>query len=217
MGIIRADLHDLDRLDIEGQGFPLPPFPRRRILNRAEQASLLSAVELSALLLDAAPVAPIIQQVIDVAEDRPTLVVEKPSAVPVNNREFTIAVGINPEIFAIVGVTGTVGIYASTTGEVGLFSSLGGGDWVFNFGLSVGGVVTEIFGPPSDLAGVSVGMGCDVQFGLGIGGLALFSGTRPSRFLGISVSIALGPSAIPFDFTFQATDTRILPVLRLGS
>lgn len=225
MPIIRADLRDLDRLDIQGRGSPVPPFPPRRILNNAEKAALKAAVDLWAVFrFDEAPIAPLIKQVIEVSESRPTIVVKKPNTVQVNDGAFTLALGFNPEAFVVGGVTGTVGIYGSTTGELGVFGSIGPGFWFPNVGASTALTLTGIFGPPSDLSGLAWGLGCDVVLGPTWGGLLLFGPTggpwRPSspigRFLGVTVSVST-PGASRFDLTYQLTYTATRPIVRPGS
>jgi len=111
-------------------------------------------------------------------------------------RDITLAVGGAAQAVAVMGVTVAGGLYGSTTPELGLFGSVGGGWWT-NLAASAGVMVAVILGPPSDFAGVSWGIGCDVGFMTGsIGGLLLFSAAGPPfRFLGVEVSLMAGPTA----------------------
>ena len=164
--------------------------------------------------------ASLLKEPISVSETKPTIAVTMPSTVPVgltpkpSVTDITLAVGLNVDVFAVIGVVGSAGLYGSTTPELGVFASVGGGWWT-NVGVGAGPVIELIFGTPSDLSGVSWGIGCDVRFMTGaIGGLLLFS-PPPFRFLGIAVSLAVGPTAIPaFDVTVQVTNTFTKPLLK---
>jgi hypothetical protein len=74
-------------------------------------------------------------------------------------------------------------------------------------------VYTFIFGPPSDFAGVSWGVGCDIGVGIvGVGAMLLFT-LPPIRCLGYAVSLSVGPTSLPFDVTVQMGITSTKPVL----
>jgi hypothetical protein len=221
---IRADLRGLDGLDLRHRNAPspLPQLPPRRILNNAEKAALKAAVDLGALFLDEAPVTPVIRKVIEISESRPSIVVKKPTTVPVNDTEVTVAVGFNPEVFIVGGVTGAVGVYGSSTREFGVFLSGGPGIWFPNVGVSLGMQLVVIFGPPSNLSGLCLGLGCHVVYGGTWGGILLFApASQPPafplpRFLGFSVSLST-PSRSPFDLTYQVTYTGTRPLVTVGS
>jgi hypothetical protein len=215
---IKADLRDLDKLDIQAQGRPLTPIPPRRSLGAAEKAALKAAVSAGGVLTAQAN---LLKEPISVSETKPTISVLMPSKMMVGlakklpSFDLTLAVGLGVDAFAVVGVTGSAGLYGSTTPELGVFASAGLG-WWSNVSVSVGPVITLIFGPPSDLAGVSWGVGCDVKFMVtgSIGGLLLFA-MSPFRFLGIAVQLAAGVTAIPaFDITIQVSDTWTKPILK---
>ncbi len=217
MKSVKADLRDLDKLDIQKQGKALTPIPARKVLTAAEKTALKGAVSVGGLFSNSVK---LLNEPIGVSDTKPSLSITMPSKVPVGLAakplvsDVTLAVGMSASAFAVLGVTGSFGLYGSSTPELGLFSSIGGGWWT-NVGVSVGPQITLIFGPPSDLAGVSWGIGCDCKFMAGsIGGLLLFS-PPPFKFLGISVSLSVGPSAIPaFDVTMQVSATNILPIAK---
>jgi hypothetical protein len=217
MKTVKADLRDIDKLDIQRQGSALTPIPARRTLGPVEKSALQGAVSVAGLFN---PQANLLNEPIGVSVAKPTLSIILPSTVPVGLAskpgvtDVTLAVGLGVSAFAVIGVTGSAGLYGSTTPELGVFASVGGGWWT-NVGAAVGPVVTLIFGTPSDLSGVSWGVGCDAKFMVGsIGGLLLFS-PPPFRFLGIAVSLSVGPSAIPaFDVTVQVSNTFTKPLLK---
>lgn len=217
MQTVKADLRDIDKLDIQRQGSTLAPIPPRRTLNTAEKTALKGAIQVGSLFVAQTGV---LREPIAVSESRPSISVTMPSRVPVGMTpkasvtDITLAVGLGVAAFAVIGVTGSAGLYGSTTPELGVFASIGGGWWT-NVGAGLGPVVTLIFGTPADLGGVSWGIGCDAKFMAGsIGGLLLFS-PPPFRFLGIAVSLSVGPSAIPaFDVTVQVSNTFTKPLLK---
>jgi hypothetical protein len=217
MKSVKADLRDIDKLNIQAQGSALVPIPARRTLNTADKTALKGAITVGSIF---SPQAGLLNEPIGVSETKPTISVTMPSTVPVgltpksSVTDITLAVGLSVSAFAVIGVTGSAGLYGSTTPELGVFASVGGGWWT-NVGAGVGPVVTLIFGTPSDLSGVSWGIGCDAKFMAGsIGGLLLFS-PPPFRFLGIAVSLSVGPSAIPaFDVTVQVSNTFTKPLLK---
>lgn len=218
MNTVKADLRQIDRLDIQKQGSALSPpgVPPRRVLSDVEKGALKAALNLGKIV---SPQTGLLLEPIGVAESRPSITITPLSSVPVGmtpraGTDVTLAVGLSVSAFAVIGVTGQAGLYGSTTPELGVFASVGGGWWT-NVGAGVGPTITMIFGPPSDLAGVSWGIGADAAFMAGsIGALLLFS-LPPFRFLGIAVSLAVGPSAIPaFDVTVQVSNTFTKPLLK---
>jgi hypothetical protein len=216
MNYVRADLRQLDLLDIPKQSSPLVGTPQRRMLTASEKKALKSTLALSKKFN---PQLGLLEEPISVAEKPPSLVVIPPAKVPVGMagsgaKVITLGVGLQVSAMAVVGVSAQGGIYGATTHELGAYFSIGGGWWT-NIGANVGPVITFIFGPPSDMAGVAIGIGADVKFMAGaIGGLLLFS-MPPIRFLGFAISLAVGPSAIPaFDVTIQVNNTWTKPILK---
>jgi hypothetical protein len=221
MDRIRFDLRELNRINVEQMGRRLDSVPLGRRLPTSEQSVIRSAVAGARSL---SPAGGCFDEPFRVAERRPRVDVIPPASLPEPGRvrrvvtmspvrDVTLAVGGTIQAMAVVGVTAAAGIYGSTTSEVGLFGSVGGGWWT-NVGAGAGIVVTVILGPPSDFAGVSWGVGCDARFMAGsIGGLLLFS-PPPFRFLGVSVSLTVGPSAIPaFDVTVQVSTTGLVRLI----
>jgi hypothetical protein len=216
MDRVRADLRQLDALNIKQQAIPLVGTPRRRVVSSTERGLLKQATSLAAEL---DPGTGFVREPIKIATHAPAITVLPPSKVPIGmaargKTDFTLATGLNVDAFAVIGPVLQAGIYGSTTPELGVFLSVGGGWWT-NVGVAIGPVITAIFGPPSDLAGVAFGIGCDVRFMVGsIGGLILFS-APPFRFLGFAIGLAVGPTAIPsFDVTVQVTNTFTRPLLK---
>ena len=216
MNYFRADLRQLDLLDIPKQSTPLAGTPQRRNLKASEKKALKSALALSKRF---DPQFGMLEEPIGVSESPPPITVLPPAKVPVGmtsgpSKDLTMAAGIQASALAVVGVTAQGGIYGCTNKELGVYFSVGGGWWT-NIGANAGPVVTIIFGPPKDMTGVALGIGADVKFMAGaIGGLLLFS-PPPIRFLGFAVSLAVGPSAIPaFDVTIQVSNTWTKPILK---
>jgi hypothetical protein len=216
MDRIRADLRQLDKLNIAQQSVPLVGSPRRSVASVGQRPVLRAAVDIAA---DINAQAGYLKEPFKIAQHPPSTTIFPPTTVPVgltasSGSAFTLGCGLNVDVFAVVGAVLQGGIYGSTTPELGVFLSVGGGWWT-NVGVGVGPVITFIFGPPSDLAGVAFGIGCDVGFMAGsVGGLILFS-PPPFRFLGFAVGVAFGPTSIPaFDVTVQVTDTFTRPLLK---
>lgn len=216
MDHLRADLRQLDSLNIAQQALPLIGSPRRRVVTSIEREVMKQSLAFAAHVT---PTTGFLREPIKISERRPKMTILPPVTVPVGmtpgaRSDFTLATGLNVDAFAVVGPVLQAGIYGSTTPELGVFLSVGGGWWT-NVGITVGPVITVIFGPPSDLKGVAFGIGCDVAFMAGsIGGLILFS-PPPFKFLGFAIGLAVGPTAIPsFDVTVQVTDTFTRPLLK---
>ena len=216
MNRIRADLRQLDKLNIAKQSVRLVGSPQRRQTSVLQQQALSTAVDFAT---DLNPHAGYLKEPFTIAAHPPAMTILPPTTIPVgstpsSSSDFTLGCGLNLDLFAVIGPVIQGGIYGSTTPELGVFLSLGGGWWT-NVGVGIGPVLTFIFGPPSDLKDVAFGIGCDARFMVGsIGGLILFS-PPPFRFLGFAVGLAIGPTAIPaFDVTVQVTDTITRPLLK---
>ncbi len=129
---------------------------------------------------------------------------------------MTIGLGGSTSAFAVIGVTAGAGLYGSTTPELGWYTSGGAGFWT-NAGVSSGLALTYVFGPPSAFSGLSIGVGVDADLpglGVGIGILLLFGASGPPfQFLGYSFGVSAGLSALPIDFTIQASDTYTRKIL----
>ena len=216
MDRLRADLRQLDQLDLQKQCVRIPGgSPPQREVTGIERDVLKSALDFGARF---DPRIGLYQEPVKMAERPPLATVLMPQTVPVGMvpgrpSVFTLAIGLNAELFAVLGPVAQAGLYGSNKPELGVFLSLGGGWWT-NMGAGIGPTLTLIFGPPSDLSGVALGIGCDVRFMTGsIGGLLLFS-LPPIRFLGFAIGLAVGPTAIPaFDVTIQVTNTFTRPLL----
>jgi len=212
---ITIDLRDVDNIDIQGRGRLLGGAPPRRKLGGAEKTALGAAIDLWKLFF---PQAEMFRDPMIISDTPPSVSIRKPSRVPVGvtprpKDEVTLALGMATTAFAVVGVSVSGGVYGSTNGELGVYTGGSVGVWT-NVGASVGPQYTMIFGPPSDFAGVSWGVGCDLGAGIvGVGGMLLFT-LPPYRCLGFSVSLAIGPTSLPYDVTVQAGITTTKPVLR---
>jgi hypothetical protein len=215
---VNFDLSQLDNLDIANQGFSLSGSPGARTASPLQEAAIRAALKVAP-----GSTAGMMREAISIDDSPPPLSITPPTKVLVGSAStspgttpsaFTMGVGVEVSAFAVVGVTGGAGIYGSTTPELGLYAT-GGGGWWTNVGYSGGVTLTFILGAPADFAGVSWGIGADVRFMAGsFGGMLLFS-PPPFRFLGIAVSLAAGPSAIPaLDVTIQVSDTVTKPILK---
>jgi hypothetical protein len=209
------DLRDLDNFDIQANGQLLGAPPPHNPIGPVQKLALEGAIDLWKLVF---PQAVLFREPINVADNKPSVTIQKPSTVPVGltpraKDECTIALGITGSAFAVIGISISGGVYGSTTGELGVFTGGSVGVWT-NVGASLGPQYVMVFGPPSDFAGVSFGVGCDIGVGLvGVGAMMLFS-LPPIRCLGISVSLSLGtPGSLPFDVTAQIGITSTKPLL----
>ncbi|MEO6603436.1 MAG: hypothetical protein ABIQ16_26370 [Polyangiaceae bacterium] len=221
MNRVRADLRQLDNLNLAQQCLPLGPTLKRSRATTPESQGVKASLDLAVKFQ---PDLGFLREPFNVVTSPPSVTVLRPATVPMGlsgaistsstSSNITLATGLNIDAFAVIGPVLQGGIYGSTTPELGVFGSVGGGWWT-NVGVGIGPVITLIFGPPSDLEGVAFGIGCDARFMVGsLGGLLLFS-PPPFRFLGIAVGLAVGPTAIPgFDVTVQVTKTFIRPLLR---
>jgi hypothetical protein len=214
MDRIRADLRDIDKIDIQKQGFSIAKAPPRRALGDVEKKALRSALDLWKLL---SPEAMIFHNPLDMADRPPRVDILPPTTVPVGmvprtRPEATLALGITSQAFKVVGISTSGGIYGSTTRELGVYIGGSVGIWT-NAGFGVGPTYTMVFGPPSDFAGVSWGVGVDIGFGLvGLGGVLLFS-LPPFRVLGYSVSLSAGVTTLPVNVEVSVGLTKTKPVL----
>jgi hypothetical protein len=218
MDSFRADLRALDQLDLTKSVLPLPPFPARKTLNQAEKAALKAAFYFKQLFF---PVfkssAGVLQEPILISDKRPSIEILLPQTIQVGMAggmpgDITLGIGVGVTLMAVIGLSNSFGLYGSTTPELGLFDSIGAGIWS-NIGASGGATLTFIFGPPSDFAGISFGIGCDVGAGLIGGNAMLLFSPPPIKFLGFTAGIALGPSLASLDVTVQASETLTKPLL----
>jgi len=211
---VNIDLRDVDNIDIQALGKLLGPPPPRTKLGPIEKAALSAAIDIWNL---ANPQAVLFRNPIDMADSPPTVTIAKPSSVPVGmatraKDDVTLALGLTGSAFNVVGISVSGGVYGSTTGELGVYTGGSVGVWT-NAGSGMGPEYTMIFGPPSDFAGVSWGVGCDIGVGIvGTGAMLLFT-LPPFRCLGFSVALSVGPTSLPFDVTVQASITSTKPVL----
>ena len=136
-------------------------------------------------------------------------------APPARSPFVTVGAGSSASIFAVIGVSFGSGVYGSNTPEIGLYSSAGGGYWT-NYGVSGSIQLTYVIGPPSAFGGMSwsVGVDCDIPgVGLGVSAAVIFSASGPPyQFLGWSVGVGAGVSVLPVDFTFQVSNTKLIPL-----
>ncbi|MCC6129771.1 MAG: hypothetical protein IT186_07560 [Acidobacteria bacterium] len=169
---ITIDLRDVDNIDIQGRGRVLGGSPPRRKLGLVEKKALGAAMDLWKVFY---PQASLFRDPMIISDTPPSLTIKKPSKVPVGmtprtKEEATLALGMTTTAFAVVGVSVSGGVYGSTNGELGVYTGGSVGLWT-NVGVSMGPQYTFIFGPPSDFAGVSWGVGCDIGVGIvGVGG-----------------------------------------------
>jgi hypothetical protein len=222
MNSVIADLRQLDNLNIQQQGSSIAKMPPGTLQKKSNfERSLVKGAITGAQVFN--PSLGCLLEPIKVSENRPaTILITPPTTVPIGlsgtmppaaPHDLTLSIGWSGSVFMGLGSTIQGGLYGSTFPEFGLFASVAGGFWT-NIGVSTGPVATLIFGPPSDFAGAAWGIGIDAKFLTGaIGGLLLFS-DPPFRFLGLSISLSAGPSAIPgFDFTVQYGGTMTKPLL----
>lgn len=224
MDRFHADLSQLDKLDMT-QLRPLPsPLRSRRRLPPNDADALATAVKFGKELPGSPSSLALIDELIQATRKPPALTITPPAPpirpgtptiglTPTSARTLTMAVGAETNLVYVVGFTGQFGVYGCIRpGELGVYSSIGGGLWT-NVGVSVGPTITFIFGPPSDFAGVSLGIGADGGPGvLSVGAMLLFS-LPPTRFLGFSISLAVGESVWPAAITVQVGATRKKPYL----
>lgn len=210
MNTFKIDARQLDNLDIQGLGSTLSGSPSARRATGMEATLLRGAVDLSGNVWA--------KEAISVADRKPRITAIGGAKYPIGLRpgtspHLTMGLGISLAAAVVIGPTAGGGLYGSTTPEIGIYGSIGAGWWTNAF-YSTGAAVTFVFGPPSDFAGIAWGIGADIKFIVGsLGGLLLFS-PPPIRFLGFSVSLSAGPSAIPaFDVTIQVSNTWTKPLL----
>ena len=218
MDRFKADLRQIDRLDIAKQGFALPsPIQPRKRLANTEKDALKSSIAYGKSF---SPQLGLLSELIKISERPPTLMITcphmpigiTPSPGPITRATFGL--GLEHSIFAFIGGSVQAGFYASISPcELGVFTSLGLGLWS-NVGVGLGPTFTVVFGPPSMFVGISWGIGADVG-GSGIvsgNGMLLFS-APPFRFLGFAFGLAVGASWLPGDVTVQVNYTMAKPIL----
>lgn len=130
--------------------------------------------------------------------------------------DWTACLGPNASGGAVVAFGAGGGVYfwnKPKGGEIGLYGGYSVG-MVTNIGVSLVGQFTYLWGPaPTMLAGTSIVVGVDVSVPTGIltGGGALIFSESPVQWIGFSFSLGVGASAVPYDFTIQASKTWIKP------
>lgn len=217
MDRIRFDLRQLDNLDIQKLAVPIRRSPAGTKLAHSTRDAIGSAAGLGGRFDSRLN---LVREVVDVSEHPPSVIVEAPLTVPIGlhgsppGSALTTAVGIEAAAFAAIGVTVGVGFYGSSTGEFGYYDTGGPGLWS-NVGIGAGVSYAYIFGPPSSLAGVALGVGADGGVDVVSGSvMLLFSFGPPFAFIGISVGVAIGVSESPVDVTVQVTNTRVKPLVQ---
>jgi hypothetical protein len=214
---ITLKLQDLDKIDIMQQGRALPRASQHRPASQIKREAYKSAIDIWGMFHSGTK---FYRYPSDVAENPPIILTPPPpTSIPIGltpgaRSAATISVGLSSAAFAGVGVTSSTGIYGSTTREFGFFIGGGLGLWS-SIGVSTGPQYTFIFGGPNAFAGVSWGVGCDIDAGpCGIGAMLLFT-LPPFRFLGYSVSFSLGTPSPPVTVTVQVGITKKKPILKL--
>lgn len=214
MQSISLDLRDVDKIDILKQGRPLPPAPGRRPQNQTKRAAYQSALNLWGMFN---PGAAFYRYPADVAESPPHIHVLPPTSVPIGfspaaGSAATIGVGLGMAAYMALGYSVSCGVYGSTTREFGVFYGGSLGLWT-DAGVSGGPQYTFVFGGPGAFAGVSWGVGCDVDVGpFGVGAMLLFT-LPPIRLMGYSVAFSVGTPSLPASVTVQVGITTTKPLL----
>jgi hypothetical protein len=138
-------------------------------------------------------------------------------AVPASKTmDITVGVGAAVDFsFAIFFCNFGRGFYGSTTKEVGWYDAQAAGLGTPNVSVSVNlPVITIIFGPPSDFAGLGAAITVDCSFAppskFGVTGSLLFSAS-PFRLVGVSFAGTYGFSAVPMDIAITSTPTELHP------
>ncbi|NEX23080.1 hypothetical protein G3480_22740 [Thiorhodococcus mannitoliphagus] len=223
---IQANLWDVDRINVGAQGRPLPPAPRPKNIQPKEREALKSALAIAEHFdSDLA----IYRDLFEVAEHPPLVDIQGPAQTPVgltpaSRRAATLALGISAEAFCISGAGMGAGLYGSTTREFGVYYGGSVGVWT-DIGFSGGIQYTFLFGGPGDLAGVSWGVGCNIDIpGTPVGAGAMLLFTMPSkpytippncRLLGYAVSLSAGTPGLPVSLTVQVSVAKTKPLLKL--
>jgi hypothetical protein len=166
--------------------------------------------------------------VADVSITPPSVVVVPSPTIPLfgvsTSPSLTIALGATGSVAMVAGIVGSGGIYGSTTGEFGIFGTAGFFIGVAS-GSSVGGELSFIFGAPSDFSGPFISIVASVAPTGGlvsVGGSLIFapgpvtaSGTVSLIFMGFSLTLSAGISALPFSAAIEWSDTAIVPVIHI--
>lgn len=165
--------------------------------------------------------------VLGISETRPAVSVIPSPVVPMASRhsfDLTCALGETGTAGWVLGANASGGIYASTTPEFGVYGSVGVVFGMFA-GIGAGLEWTMIFGTPSDFAGPFIcfqaSVGPKIFGGCAIGGSLLFSVVAPAAgrgstlaFMGFSVNVTCGWSALPVSVSIEYSNTWIHPLIK---
>ena len=106
-----------------------------------------------------------------------------------NEYGWTVCVGVDADLAAVVGITGGAGLYFGPDDEIGIYGSLGT-DFGLVLGASVGLALMVFYGPPSRmgvwLCGIEVSGGELVT----AGGAILFD--SDGKLFGVAAEIGVG-------------------------
>lgn len=218
MDRIRVDYSRIVRLDIQRFGRRVPGGPPKRKASWLEETAITTGLSAASHVSSTAALLKEVSDIASAARRIPVSLVGGSGPLfgpPASSSFVTIGTGVSASIFSIVGITSGAGIYASNTPELGVYTSLGGGYWT-NVGVSGGVQLTYVLGPPSAFGGMSwaVGVDCDIPgVGIGVSAAVIFGASGPPYpFLGWAVGVGAGVSAVPFDFTFQVSNTKLIPL-----
>lgn len=218
MDRIRVDYSRIVRLDIQGHGRRISGGPPKRPAGTIEQTAITTGLSAASHISSTAALMKEATELAEAARRIPISFFGGRGPMfgpPPSSSVITVGVGTSIAAFEIVGVTAGAGIYGSNSPEIGLYTSMGGGYWT-NVGVSGGVQLTYVLGPPSAFGGMSwaVGVDCDVPgVGIGISAAVIFAASGPPyQFLGWSVGVGAGVSVLPVDFTFQVSNTKLIPL-----
>jgi hypothetical protein len=220
MDRFRADLRELDKINIAKLAKPLAAASARKRLTDPEANVVTSVASFASAL--GLPVGDLVKELARISKSPPAITVLPPKTVklafPGSLSTLTFAIGGNAEAFGIFGATFQTGVYASNSPEFGIFTSVGTGVFT-NVGVSAGLALTVVVGPPSAFGGIATGIACDVNIPgfanvVGAGGMMLFSAAPAFNFLGWSFSLSAGVSALPVTFSVQVSATSLRPILK---
>lgn len=219
MDRLRVDVSRIVRLDVQRLKKPLKSAgPPRQKAGTIERAALTAAATAGARL---SPTFRPFKEIVDIADAMRRIPVSLIGgsgpmfAPPPSLSTITVGCGVSTSAFVIAGVSFGAGLYGSNSPELGLYTSGGGGAWT-NVGISGGFQYTYVFGPPSSFGGMgwSVGGGVDIPgVGIGISVALLFGASGPPyTFLGYSFGVSAGLSVLPAEFSFQVSNTALIPI-----
>jgi hypothetical protein len=218
MDHVRVDVSRIIRLDIQKHGRRVPGGPPKRPATGLESTVINTSLSAASRISNSAMLLKEVADIANAARRIPVSLIGGTGPMfgpPPSTSLFTIGAGCTASIFSVVGVTAGAGIYGSNLPELGLYHSMGAGYWT-NVGVSSGIQLTYVFGGPADFGGMSwaVGVDCDVPgVGIGISAAVIFGASGPPYpFLGWSVGVGAGVSVLPVDFTFQVSNTKLIPI-----